>query len=246
MNFQEKRRVLLAETKQKIAASVSNDNLIIQAVTTLEQLEQASNRLVKKGREWYGFYFPEGERSSKLHKEFLENATRATRSELMKELKLKSSMGGDLSKEDEEALQQYLRTINALFDEQEALEAYIETKMRDSCPNLTILAGSRIGGQLLSHAGSLQKLATVPSSTLQLYGAETALFRHLKDKSHRAPKYGILFNHPLIQNVGAKERGKAARSLSDKLSICAKLDYFKGELKAQEYKEQLEKKFVKW
>lgn len=238
-NFDETRKRLLAQTKSKVAASVTDEQLIIQAVTSLQQLEQATNRLVKKAREWYGLLDPEFERSVQEHVDFLDQALsgRATA----------TAMGGTLSEADAEAILTFLRQAKLLYEEKERLGAYVEAKMRGCCPNMTILAGSRIGAELLSHAGSLQRLATMPSGTLQLLGAEMALFRHLKDKRrHRSPKYGLIFKHPLVQKVSAKERGKAARSLADKLSICARIDLFKGETQAEAYKEALAKRFGEW
>jgi len=244
--MQDVRKRLIAETRTKIAASVNDDQLIVQTVTTLDQLEQAANSLTKKAREWYGLYCPEAERAMKKHEEFVEKAAAKSRDQLLSELDLKETMGGMLSMNDVEILLAHLTLLNNLYKQKTALEAYLETLMQRRCPNITLLAGSKIGAQLLSHAGSLQRLASVPSGTLQLFGAETALFRHLKDKWHKAPKYGVLFNHPLIQKVPVAERGKAARSLADKLSICAKLDFFGGELKAPEYKQQLADKFGAW
>jgi len=89
---------------------------------------------------------------------------------------------------------------------------------------------------------SLKHLAMLPASTIQLLGAEKALFRHIKTGS-RSPKHGIIINHSIVQKAKRNEKGKAARMLADKLSICAKLDYFKGEFKAKEYKKELEENF---
>jgi len=235
----ELRKRLLGETRRQVAAAADRDQLIIQTVTTLEQLDHALNRLAKKAREWYALGNPEYERAAKDHETFVrEAATKEPRPD---------SMGGELSAEDKEAIKTLLDALAGLYDEKARLESYLEGLMRANCPNLSGLAGSRIGAQLLSHAGSLRRLATVPSSTVQLYGAETALFRHLRDKrKHRSPKYGLIFNHPLVQKVAQRDRGKAARALADKLSLCAKLDLFKGELKAPEYKRALAAKFTEW
>jgi len=235
--FAELRQQLIAETKAKVASSVNDDHYLIQASTGLDQLEQAIHRLVKKAREWYGLLNPEGEHALADHACFVEQA----------DINAQGAMGATFADEDKRALRSLLDTIKALYAEQKRLSDYLEKKMQAHCPNITALAGPRIGAQLLAHAGSLERLATVPSSTLQLYGAETALFRHLRDKRrHRSPKYGILFNHPLIQHVTQPEKGKAARALADKLSLCARLDHFKGENKAAAYKAQLVQKFGEW
>lgn len=238
-DFTALRQELIAETKKKIAASVDSDQLIIQAVTTLEQLEQAANRLAKKGREWYGLENPEYERAVKEHEEFVAKAAE-------KEAQ-PDSMGASLAPEDTTAIATFLKSVSILYDERDRLLAYLDTLLIKRCPNMQELAGTKIAAQLLSHAGSLQKLAAIPSSTLQLYGAETALFRHLRDKRrHRSPKYGLIFNHQLIQKTPPRDRGKAARALADKLSLCARLDAFGGERKAHEYKEALSKRFTAW
>ncbi len=235
-SFAELRKRLLQETKQRVAAAVTDDQLIINAVTTLEQVEHVTNRLVKKAREWYGLYNPEYERHTDDHERFVLHASAQGRGE----------MGGQLAPEDKQALDELLRTISELYRERQRLRDYLTMKMKAVCPNTTQLAGAIIGAKLLSHAGSLERLASVPSSTLQLFGAERALFRHLRNKRHRAPKYGLLFNHPLVQRVKASERGKAARALADKLSLCAKVDRFKGEACATAFIEQLRKRFGTW
>lgn len=235
----ELRARLIAETREKIAASITAEELIIQAITSVEQLEQGLNRLLKKGREWYALRNPEFEHRVKDHQRFLEEALAAQRPE--------KSMGGDLDEQDREAIATLLEGVQELSARRETLLQYIEKKMQTTAPNITLLAGSRIGAQLLSLAGSLNRLATMPSSTVQLLGAETALFRHLRNrKKHRAPKYGILYNHPLVQHVEQRQRGKAARMLADKLSICAKIDRFKGEPQAAQYKKALEARFGAW
>jgi nucleolar protein 56 len=109
------------------------------------------------------------------------------------------------------------------------------------CPNLLELAGATIAARLIELGKGLKHLALLPASTVQLLGAEKALFRHLKTGS-RSPKYGVIINHPLIQSAPRDKRGKASRMLADKLSLCARLDYFKGEFKAPDYRKELEAK----
>ncbi len=233
------RTALLAETRKKVAAAVNQDMLVIQAITTLSQLEQSIHRLVKKAREWYALENPEYEHAEKDHDRFVLEAS--------KQKAGKDSMGASLEAADSAAVQQQLVMIKQMTEQRDAVLAYLEKKMDQHYHNITVLAGGKIAAQLLSIAGSLERLATMPSSTLQLLGAETALFRHLRNRQrHRAPKFGVLFNHPLVQKLPASERGKAARALADKLSMCAKLDLFKGEKKAREYKKALEKRFTTW
>jgi len=113
--------------------------------------------------------------------------------------------------------------------------------MKKYCPNLLELGGITISAKLIELGRSVKHLAMLPASTIQLLGAEKALFRHIK-MGNKSPKHGVIINHPIVQKAGRKEKGKAARMLADKLSLCARLDFFKGEFKAKEYREELEKK----
>ena len=106
-------------------------------------------------------------------------------------------------------------------------------------PNFHYIAGPLIGAKLLEHAGSVKKLVEMPSSTIQLLGAEKALFRHIT-KGTKSPKHGLIINHPIVQK--AKDKGKASRLLADKLSIAIRIDYFKGEFKADKLLEEIKKK----
>jgi len=122
-------------------------------------------------------------------------------------------------------------------------EKYIEQAMRRVAPNVALVAGATIGAQLLVHAGSLKRLAILPSSTVQLLGAERALFRHLHDRRQRPPKYGILHEHPIVLKAERKMQGKAARAVADKISIAARVDYFKGKPIGEKMRNDLEKRF---
>jgi nucleolar protein 56 len=115
--------------------------------------------------------------------------------------------------------------------------------MKTNCPNLNELAGTLIGAKLISIAGSLRKLAMFPASTVQLLGAEKALFRHMKNKKrYLPPKYGVLHEHKYIQQNPKKYHGKIARLLADKIAIAVKIDYFKGDFKGDKLKKQVEEK----
>lgn len=247
MAFEDLRLELIKETREKIASSVSDERLIMQAASARDLLEQSANSLVKKAREWYSLTLPEMEHLISDHENFLEKS-QESREDLLKEFSVKISMGANLEKIDLTTLNSYLTTVRAIYAQREELATYIEEKMKIVAPSITVLAGANIGAQLLLHAGSMHRLANVSSSTIQLYGAETALFRHLHNKKkHRSPKYGILFHHPLVQRVREKDRGKAARAIADKLSLSAKIDLFKGDAMGEKYKAALEKKFgVRW
>ena len=109
--------------------------------------------------------------------------------------------------------------------EKQELTNFIEKEMDKELPVFASVAGAVLGAKILAQAGSKKRLAFLPASTVQLLGAEKALFNHLK-KQGQCPKHGHLFNHPLIQKLPKPKRGKAARILAGKLAIAAKMDYF--------------------
>jgi len=110
------------------------------------------------------------------------------------------------------------------------------------CPNIYSLTGGLIGAKLLEKAKSLRHMAFLPSSTIQLLGAEKALFRHLRNKKIRPPKHGLILSHPTVMDAKRTDRGAAARMFAAKISIAAKVDYFHGEFIGDRLREELEKK----
>merc|ERR1712241_1481185 len=109
-------------------------------------------------------------------------------------------------------------------------------------PNLAVLIGDTVGARLISHAGSLTNLAKCPASTVQILGAEKALFRALKTKGN-TPKYGLIFHSSFIGRAGAKNKGRISRYLANKCSIASRIDCFSEEsttIFGEKLKEQVE------
>ncbi len=145
-----------------------------------------------------------------------------------------------------EALEKFgdLEKNTLLIEEEKAkLNLFIETEMKAEFPNFAEVATPIIGAKLLSEAGSKKRLCFMPASTIQVLGAEKALFAHLR-KNAKSPKHGHLFNHPLLQNLPRFKRGKAARIIAGKLAIALKVDYFGGENTAAETKKLLEERIT--
>lgn len=229
-------------TKQSIKRSVNEDGLILQAIANITELDRVSNTLSKRLREWYALYYPELSETVDNHEKFIELVLTRTKEELMRDTQRTETMGADLVKIHRDEIILLARQIKGLFELRQMHEHYLQKVMQQYCPNLLELAGTTIGAKLIEIGRGLKHLALLPASTIQLLGAEKALFRHLKTGS-KSPKYGILYQHPLIQKAQKQNRGKAARNLADKLSLCARLDYFKGEFKAAQYRKELEEKF---
>jgi nucleolar protein 56 len=222
----------IAIVKKAISASVNKEQFIIQSINAIEELDRICNGLSKRLREWYGYYFPESVEKIVDNEIFVRTILGKDKKELMSDFNLKESMGPDIGENniedaDIEKIIEYARQIQSMYDQRESLKNYLEELMKEICPNVYAVAGTIIGAKLMEKAGSLRHLSMMPSSTIQLLGAERALFRHLRNKKIRPPKHGIILNHPYV--LDSKNRGKSARMLSAKISIAAKVDYFKGE-----------------
>lgn len=242
--FQEFYQKNLCITKKALKLSVTEDQLIIQAIANINEIDKITNTLNKRLREWYSLYCPELSENLTNNEKFTEIITLKTKQELLQELNLseEQSMGAALSQYHLQEMIYLAEQIQGLYQLRKKHEQYLEKVMKEYCPNLLELAGTTIGARLIELGKGLKNLALLPASTIQLLGAEKALFRHIKTGS-KSPKFGVIINHPIIQHAARENKGKASRSLADKLSLCLRLDYFKGEFKAPEYKKGLEEKF---
>lgn len=236
------RKKNLELAKKAVRESVNPDLFIINAVNNIEELQKIINNLSKRLREWYSLYLPELDKKLAEHESFVNLVLKADKKDLVKELKIKDEMGANFDKKELEPILSLASIISDLMRESQFLEEYLEKTMKAYCPNLTVLAGALIGAKLLREAGSLKKMAMMRSSTIQLLGAEKALFRHIRTGA-KPPKYGYLLQHQLVQRAKKEERGKAARVLADKIFLAVRMDYFKGEFVADKLLKELEVRF---
>jgi nucleolar protein 56 len=151
-------------------------------------------------------------------------------------------MGADLDYKDIKPIMNLAESAKALYQLRDTHEQYLDALMKEYCPNVHALAGTLITAKLIAHAGGLMDLAKMPASTVQLLGAEKALFRHLKTGA-RPPKYGVIFQHPLISKARREDKGRASRALADKISIAARVDAFEGKFIGDRLKQELEEMF---
>jgi len=252
-------------SRAKVKFNVNkSDNMIIQSIALLDQLDKDINTFAMRIREWYSYHFPE------LIKIVPENALYArvvklikNRKELSQDLfeKLeeilmdsaraqaiidasKSSMGMDISPIDLFNIETFASRVIGLTDYRKELSAYLQSKMGLVAPNLATLIGDVVGARLISHAGSLTNLAKAPASTVQILGAEKALFRALKTRGN-TPKYGLIFHSSFIGRAGAKNKGRISRYLANKCSIASRIDAFSEEATTvfgSKLKEQVEER----
>jgi nucleolar protein 56 len=236
------------------------DLLIAQAIQTLDDLDKTVNLFMGRVREWYGVHFPELDRLLEKHETYarlvltLGGRDNFTEDKLEKEEVPKekaqqiakaaeTSMGADLIEFDLKQVQALCQSILSLYELRQTLENYLDNVMEDVAPNTKALAGSLLGARLIAIAGGLTNLARRPSSTIQVLGAEKALFRSLKIGT-RPPKHGLIFQHASLHDAKKWQRGKIARALAGKLAIAARSDAFGGRYIGEELKEDLERRMA--
>jgi nucleolar protein 56 len=234
------------------------DLYIAQAVNALDDINKTINLFASRVREWYSLHFPELNDIVEDHEDYFKIVSKiGGRNEITKEALEKlgfkedvikkivdaasSSMGAELTSFDLEALRLVSDIGLQLYDARRKLEKYIDEAMYEVAPNIRGIVGSVLGARLISLAGGLEKLARMPASTIQVLGAEKALFRALRFGA-KPPKHGVIFQHPYIHKAPKWQRGKIARALAGKLAIAARIDAFTGEYRADELREDLEKR----
>lgn len=231
-------------TAEKLKTAVTTDQLVIQMNNATHELHKVTNTLAKRMREWLGGWLPELEKAVNDHETLAKLVATKTSVELLQEAHITESVGTTLDEKEVAALQEFAKTLHAMYEEKARLLDHNERLLKEIMPNTLIMCGTSIAADLLASAGSLERFAQLPSGTIQLLGAETALFRHLRNKKHRPPKHGIIFNHQLVQRVKHEQRGRAARALADKISLTIKVDRFKGEPCGEEMRKKLEARFA--
>ncbi|CAJ0585135.1 unnamed protein product, partial [Mesorhabditis spiculigera] len=137
----------------------------------------------------------------------------------------RTSMGMDISDLDLMNIERFAARVASLTEYRQRLHGYIKDRMHSCAPSLSALVGEQVGARLISHAGSLTNLAKFPASTIQILGAEKALFRALKTRSN-TPKYGLLFHSPFIGRAAAKNKGRISRFLANKCTMASRIDCF--------------------
>jgi nucleolar protein 56 len=222
------------------------DRILMSAIGVADELDRVINIFVERLREWYGLHFPEGERAVDDHRKFAGMAAQGFRDSVSvegveTEKMAKASAGMEFSDDDMEQVKAFAESILRLFELKDGMKGYIESAARRFAPNTAAIAGPALALRLLVLAGGLDKLAKMPSSTVQILGAEKSLFRHLKGQGN-APKHGILFSHEYVQRAPHDMKGKVARLVAAKLSLAARIDYFSKEDRSNQLKADLDEK----
>ncbi|KAJ9145289.1 Nucleolar protein 56 [Pleurostoma richardsiae] len=257
-----------AYSRAKVKFSVhKNDNHIIQAIATLDALDKGINSGCMRVREWYGWHFPELIRIVSDNVTYAKLVLTIGNKKTLTDDRLheiaavidddgekaediihaaKVSMGQDISEADLTMVKSFAKSVSDMAAYRRQLSTSLDKKMKEVAPNLQVILGTPVAARLISHAGSLTNLAKYPASTLQILGAEKALFRALKTKG-ATPKYGLIYSSSFIGRAGAKTKGRISRYLANKCSIASRIDNFSehpssrfGEVLRQQLEDRLE------
>jgi nucleolar protein 56 len=239
-------------------ASEKLDLHIIQSVNALDELDKIINVVGARMREWYGLHFPEldnliqsliayaeivtkaGLREN-ITRQIIENAGMHDRKVEIIMDAAKRSKGGDMTTENLVIVKKIAQEIISQSELRRILSDHIEIAMDLVAPNVKSLLTASVGARIIAKAGSLSRLAVLPASTIQVLGAEKALFRALKTGT-RPPKHGLIFQHPLIHSAPRWQRGKIARAIASKVAIAARIDVYRHSEKDSSILERLERR----
>ena len=239
-----------AYSRAKVKFSVTrNDNHIIQASATIDFQDKGVNQFFMRVREWYGWHFPElikiesdnltyarlvlaiGDKKS-LTNDSLHDIAAILSEDGEKAQAIidaaKVSMGLDIATADLDIVKGFAKAVVKQAENRKTTAKYLDDKMGHVAPNLQALIGTPVAARLISHAGSLTNLAKYPASTLQILGAEKALFRALKTKSN-TPKYGLIYHSSFIGRAATRNKGRISRYLANKCSMASRIDNFSEE-----------------
>ncbi|XP_022057676.1 nucleolar protein 58 [Acanthochromis polyacanthus] len=215
------------------------DTMIVQAISLLDDLDKELNNYIMRCREWYGWHFPElgkvitdnlaycksvrkiGDRTNVAGSDLSDILPEEIEAEV--KLAAEISMGTEVSEQDIGNIRHLCDQVIEITDYRTQLYDYLKNRMMAIAPNLTVMVGELVGARLISHAGSLLNLAKHPASTVQILGAEKALFRALKTRKD-TPKYGLIYHASLVGQTTAKNKGKISRMLAAKAALAIRYD----------------------
>lgn len=228
----------MARYKLKFSAD-KVDTMIIQAVSLYQDLDKEINNYMMRLKEWYGYHFPElakiitdnivytkvcraiGKRDNVVDLDLTEMIPEEVQDEVKEAVAI--SMGTEINDRDEEFMFALADQIIELDAYRASLGEYLKSRMMTVSPNLSIMVGEMISAKLIAKAGSLINLAKYPASTIQILGAEKALFKAMRSKAN-TPKYGIIYQSKMISAITGKTKGKISRALAAKCALCVRYD----------------------
>ena len=240
----DKREKALERAKSQLREEASRDQLVIKAVKMLDEASGNFQDEFERFKDWYSIYFPELMEELSEDKHVMKILDKGLKRDEVKgfESMAEESTGKALKDEDIEMLQKSFDMLQNKHEMMQELEAYVENAMKEDASNISTLLGPLLAARVMSLAGGLEELAKKPASTVQMLGAEKALFRYLRGNG-TPPKHGIVFEHEYVNTLPEDKRGKMARFLANKAVMAARVDQYSEKEKGEEYREKAREKY---
>ncbi|VDN26600.1 unnamed protein product [Dibothriocephalus latus] len=241
----EGKHIMLCVADRRLADAIKADNMVIQTISLLDQMDKDINTFSMRIKEWFSYHFPElmkivPESANYIKLVNLLRSREETTEDRLQEIEdiiqdrekakaiveaARTSMGFDVTDQDIENLKLFTDRIKSFLERRTKAYDYLVSKLSGVAPNLNTLIGSQVAARLISHAGSLTNLAKFPASTIQILGAEKALFRALRTRG-RTPKYGLIFHSSFIGRAAKENKGRISRFLAAKCALATRIDCF--------------------
>ncbi len=243
MDREEIRNKALERTRKEIEET-DRVQLMVKAVKSLDEVKNSQRNEIEAFRDWYSLHFPEFEREIEDDQHLIKILSGGVKKQNLDSFKqlAENSTGMQVSGEDSDILEEFVDALKSQQDIVEKLEEYIRDIAKEEMHNTSVLLGPILAARIVNLAGGLEDLAKKPASTVQMLGAEKALFRHLR-KGGNPPKHGILFEHDFVSPLHPDQRGKMARFIANKTVMAARIDQYGDKDKGEELKEECRQKF---
>lgn len=249
-----KRDTFIKKSRELVSEALKSRDMLLASLTrTIDDMDKIINLLNERLGDWYAVYFPElrSDDPIKYAQIVLEFDKENPDYELLKKMfgekkaenlldRCKTTLGAKISENDLKNCRMLAQEIMNLHTLKGKYAEYQNQLVQEICPNIAHLAGPGLAAKLITHIGSLKRFALLPASTVQIMGAEKALFKHLKNRRVAPPKHGLIFQLPQLGSAPKRVRGKIARAIANKLALAAKADAFTKRFIAEDLKKDFE------
>lgn len=245
MDRDEIREEAISSTREELKESIEKDQLLVKAVKQLDQVGKDFTEEMERLRDWYSLHFPELESEISDDRELLKILENygIERNDIEPFSGMaESSTGTDLTEKEIKVIESTVSSISEMNDLKDGLEEYVEEGAQEEFHNLSGLLNPLLATRLVALAGGLEELAKKPASTVQMLGAEKALFRYLHGEG-TPPKHGVLFQHKFVKTLPEGKRGKMARFMANKAVMAARIDNYGDKDKADSLREEARERF---
>ena len=245
MDKDDLREKAISRTREELEEEVDRDQLLVKNIKQHDTLQQNIRNQLESLRDLYQIHFPELEDEITDDEQFIDilekYGVESSGIDPFSEMAEKSA-GSQITEKDRKLIEQSVETVSAMMQLRDDLQEYIREEAQEEFRNLSTLLGPLLATRIVSLAGGLEELARKPASTVQMLGAEKALFRHLKGNG-APPKHGIIFEHRFVKDLPEEKRGKMARFMANKAVMAARIDQYGTENKSSKLNNEIEEKY---